>query len=112
MVVLSECYLQWLEGKSFTISFALNVSPKTFKRYVDDSHEKSENKQKSLQVLEILNKQDSFIQYAIEFENDQKQLSFLDIIITNNGTNSYDIKIFRKTAITNKHSAQYFPFSF
>ena len=101
MVVLSECYLQWLEGKSFTISFALNVSPKTFK-----------NKQKSLQFLEILNKQDSFIQYAIEFENDQKQLSFLDIIITNNGTNSYDIKIFRKTAITNKHSAQYFPFSF
>ena len=38
MVVLSECYLQRLEEKSIALSFVLNISPKTFKRYVDDSH--------------------------------------------------------------------------
>ena len=101
MVVLSECYLQRLQEKSIALSFALNLSPKTFKYYVDDSHARFENKQKSLQFLEILNKQDSSIQYTIEFENNQKQLNFLDITITNNGADSYDFKIFRKPAITN-----------
>ena len=101
MVVLSECYLQRLEEKSIALSFALNISLKTFKRYVDDSHARLENKQKSLQFFEILNKQDSSIQYNIEFENNHKQINFLDITITNNGTNSYDFKIFRKPAITN-----------
>ena len=49
----------------------------------------------------MLNKQDSSIQYTTEFENNLKQLNFLDITITNNGTNSYDFKILRKPAITN-----------
>ena len=101
MVVLSECYLQRLKEKCIALSFALNISPKTVKRYVDDSHARFANKQKSLQFLGILNKQDSSIQCTIEFENNQKQLNFLDITITNNGTNSYDFKIFRKPAITN-----------
>ena len=101
IVVLSECYLQRLEEKSVALSFALNISPKTFKRYVYDSHARFENKQKYIQFLEILNKQDSSIQYTIEFENYQKHLNFLDITITNNGTNSYDFKIFRKPAIRN-----------
>ena len=101
MVVLSKCYLQGLEEKSIALSFALNISPKTFKRYVDDSYARFENKQKSLQFLEILNKQDSSIQYIIEFENNQKQLDFLDITISNNGTNSYGFEIFRKPVITN-----------
>ena len=48
MVVLSECCLQRLEEKSIALSFALNISPKTFKRYVDDIHARFENKQKSL----------------------------------------------------------------
>ena len=55
----------------------------------------------SLQFLDILNSQDSSIQYTIEFENQNKQLSFLDITITNTGNNSYDFKIFWKTSITN-----------
>ena len=101
MVVLSECYLQRLEEKCIALSFALNISPKTFKRYVDDCHTRFKYKQKSLQFLEILNKQNSSIQYTTEFENDQKQLNFLDITVNNNGTNSYDFKIFRKPAITN-----------
>ena len=51
IVVLSECYLQRLEEKSVALSFALNISPKIFKRHVDDSHVRFENKQKSLQFL-------------------------------------------------------------
>ena len=58
MVVLSECYFKKLEEKFTALSFALNISPKTFKHYVDDSHARFENEQKSLQFLEILNKQD------------------------------------------------------
>ena len=60
-------------------------------------------KKKFLHFLEILNKQDSHIPYTIEFENNQEQLNFLDITINNNGTDSYDFKIFRKPAITNVH---------
>ena len=75
------------------------MPPKTFKCYVDDSHARFENKQKPLQVVEILNKPDSPIQYTIEFENEQ--LNFLDITITNNGTDSVDFKILRKPEITN-----------
>ena len=37
----------------------------------------------------------------IEFENENKQLNFLDIAITNIGNNSYGFKIFRKTLIAN-----------
>ena len=99
-IVLSECYLQTVEEKSIALSFDFNVSHKTFKRYIDDSHARFENKQKSPQFLEILNKQDSSIQYTMEFENDQKQLSFLDITITINKTSSYNSKIFRKLATT------------
>ena len=69
MVVLSECYLETLEEKSVALSFARNISPKTFKCYVDDSHVRFENKQKSLQFFKTLNKQDSSIQYTTEFEN-------------------------------------------
>ena len=53
MVVLSDGYLQRLEEKSIALSFALNISPKTFKRYVDNSRPRFEKKQKSLQFLEI-----------------------------------------------------------
>ena len=41
------------------------------------------------------------VNYTIEFENNQKQPNFLDITITNNRNDSYDFKIFRKSAITN-----------
>ena len=76
MVVSSECYLQKIEEKSIALSFALNVSPKTFKLYADDRHARFENKQKFLPFLEILDKQDSSIQYTNEFESNQKQLNF------------------------------------
>ena len=56
MVVLSECYHQILEEKSIALSFVLSISPKTFKRYVDDSHTRFKIKQNPLQFLKILNK--------------------------------------------------------
>ena len=49
----------------------------------------------------MLNCQDPSIQYTIEFENENKQLNFLDITFTSAGSNSYDLKIFWKTSITN-----------
>ena len=93
------------------------MPPKTFKYYVDDSQARFENKQKPLQVLEILNKLDSPIQYTIEFENNQKQLNVLDITITNNGTDSVDFKIVRKRDFTYKSNLTQtwpaiFPFHF
>ena len=106
MVVLSQCYLQRIE----------HISPKTFKRFVHDSYARFNNREQLLQFLDILNSQDSTfqIQYTIEFENENKQLNFLDITITNTSINSYDFKIFRKTSIKKctdktklKHSTTY-----
>ena len=101
MIVLSECYLQRIEHIFITQALTLNLAPKTFKRFVDDSHARFNNREQSLQFLDILNSQDPSIQYTIEFENENKQLSFLDVTITNTGNNSYDFKIFQKTSITN-----------
>ena len=101
MVVLPECYLQRIEHISITQALNLNLAPKTFKRFVDDSHARFNNREQSLQSLDILNSQDPSIQYTIEFENESKQLNFLDMTITNTGNNSYDLKIFRKKSITN-----------
>ena len=101
MVVLSECYLQRFKHISVIQAFTLNLAPKPFKRFVDDIHARFNNREQSLQFLDILNSQDPSIQYTIEFVNENKQLSFLDLTITNTGNNSYDFKIFRKTSITN-----------
>ena len=100
MVVLSECYLQRIEHISITQALTLNLAPKTFKIFADDSHARFNNREQSLQFLDILNSQDSSTQYTIELENENKQLSFLHVTITNTGNNSYDFKIFRKTSIT------------
>ena len=51
MVVPSEYYFQRCDEKYITLLFVLDVSPKTYKNYVDDSHAKLENKQKPLQFL-------------------------------------------------------------
>ena len=101
MVVLSESYLQRIEHISITQALNLNSAPKTFKRFFDDSHARFNNREQSLQFLDILNSQDPSIQYTIEFENENKQLNVLDITIPNTRNNSYDFKIFRETSIAN-----------
>ena len=40
------------------------------------------------------------IQCMIDFEYENKQLTFLDVTMTNTGINSYDLKIFWETSIT------------
>ena len=101
IVILTECYLQRIEHISITQALDLNLAPKTFKRFVDDFCARVNNREQSLQFLDILKNQDSLIQYTTEFENENKQLNFLDITISNTGNNSYNFKIFRKTSITN-----------
>ena len=83
IVVLSESYLQHLEHKAIAEALAIQIQPKTFKRYVDDSHARFTSKHHANTVQEILNKQDPAIQYTIEYENGNKSLNFLDINITN-----------------------------
>ena len=75
---------------------------KTFKRFVDDSRARFQNRSQASKFLEILNKQDPAIKYTFEFEDHKHSLIFLDINITNNTTNiKYEFKVHRKDAITN-----------
>ena len=45
MVVLSESYVQHLESKAIAEALIINIAPKTFRRYVDDSHARFNNKE-------------------------------------------------------------------
>ena len=61
--------------------FAIQIQPKTYKRYVDDSHACFTSRHHANTFQELLNKQDPAIQYTIEYENGNKSLNFLDINI-------------------------------
>ena len=101
MVVIAEGYLQFLEQKAMQKALSKNISLKTYRRYVDDSHARFESEECSLKFLEVLNKQDQQIQYTIESQNDDSELSFLDVTVTNNKQGRYNFKVHRKEAITN-----------
>ena len=81
MVVLSESYVQNLEHKAIAEALTLNLAPKTYRRYVDDTHARFTSKKQSRQFQNILNKQDKHIQFTIEDENKEMCLKFLDIKI-------------------------------
>ena len=102
-VVLSESYLQHLEHKALVEALTMQIQPKTFKRYVDDSHARFTSKHHANSFQKILNKQDPAIQYIIEYENENKSLNFLDINITNTINNKYEFKVHRKNVISNIH---------
>ena len=104
MVVLSESYLQHLEHRAIGEALAIPIQPKTFKRYVGDSHARFTSKRHVNTFQEILNKQDPTVLYTIEYENGNKSLNFLDINITNTINNKYEFKVRRKKAITNIHT--------
>ena len=103
MVVLAESFLQTLEKKALSIASDLPnpCCPITHRRYVDDSHDRFKDKPASEAFLKILNEQEPRIKYTAEYENDDKELNYLDITTTNTGRNSYSFKVFRKQAITN-----------
>ena len=44
MVVLSECYLQRIEHISTTQALTLNLAPKPFKKFIDGSHARFNNR--------------------------------------------------------------------
>ena len=66
-----------------------------------DSHARFGSKKNATEFLNVLNSQDPQIQYSIEYENDNKELDFLDVTIRNNLNHSYDFALYRKPAITN-----------
>ena len=82
MVILFECYLQRSEHVSIKQALKLNMTPNTFTRFFDDIHASFNAMDQSLQFLDIPNSKDQSTQYTIEFENENKQLSFLDVAIT------------------------------
>ena len=84
-------------------AFTIQIQPKTFKRYLDDSHAGFTSKHHPNTFQEFLNKQDPAIQYTIQYENENKFLNFLDINITNTINNKNEFKVHRKKAITNIH---------
>ena len=71
-----------------TQALNFNLTPKTFKRFVDDRYARFNNREQSLQFLDILNRQDPSIQYTTEFENGNTQLIFLDVSMRSTGNNS------------------------
>ena len=104
-VVLLESYLHKIEFKAITEALNYKIAPKTFRRFVNDSHARFQDRSHAKKFLEILNKQDPAIKYTAEFEDHENSLNFLDINITNNTTNrKYEFKVHRKNAITNIHN--------
>ena len=101
MVILAESYLQMIENKALQIAVNLNVAPITHRRYVDDTHDRFDNKENIKNFLNILNNQDPKIQFEPEYEKEDKSLDFLDTTIVNTKEGYYNFKVHRKAAITN-----------
>ena len=101
MVALSESYLQNLEKHAIELALKFSIAPKTFRRYVDDSHARFGSRKNATEFLNVLNSQDPQIQYTIQYKNDNKELNFLDVTIRNNLNHSYDFALYRKPSITN-----------
>ena len=101
MVVLSESYSHHLEKNAIELALTFNITPKTFRRYVDDSHAQFGSRNNATEFLNVLDSQDPQIQYNIEYENDHNGLNFLEVTIRNNLSHSYGFAVYRKPAITN-----------
>ena len=103
MVVLAESFLQTLEKNAMTIAASLPTPcvPKTHRRYVDDTHDRFTDKPLSQTFLAILNQQEPRVQYTAEYENEDKELNYLEITTKNSMSGSYEFNVFRKDAITN-----------
>ncbi|XP_065664533.1 uncharacterized protein LOC136086181 [Hydra vulgaris] len=101
MVVVVEALLQHLKTKALIIVEVRHFLPKTYRRYVDDSHARFNSIQNHDKFLELLNKQDPAIKYTSEKEYNKKELNFLDITVTNTNNSYYNFKIHKMSAITN-----------
>jgi len=103
MVVVAEGFIQDIEKRAFAIAKLPSNSacPITNRRYVDDSHDRFSTKRKCDKFLDIINSIEPNIKFTVEYENDKKELNFLDTTIINTGERKYEFKIHRKAAITN-----------
>ena len=101
MIVLSESYLKNLEKNAIELALRYDIAPKTFRRYVHDSHAHFGRRNNANKFLNVLNIPDLQVQYTIEYENEHKKLNFLDVTLKNNLSQSYDFAVYRKPAITN-----------
>ena len=50
-------------------ALSYRIAPKTFRRFVDNSHARFQERSHANKFLEILRKQDLVIKYTIEFED-------------------------------------------
>ena len=103
MVIMAEGFLQVIERNAINtaLSFPQPVAPITHRRYVDDTHDRFTTKETSEEFLRVLNSQEPRIQFEPEYEDNNKQLNFLDCTIINTRNGRYETKVFRKNAITN-----------
>ena len=77
MVVLSECYLEKIEFKAIAEALNYKIASKTFRRFVDGSHARFQDRSHANKFLEILKKQDPAIKYTVEFE-DHKHSKYIE----------------------------------
>ena len=103
MVVIAEAFLQYIERKAINKALRAkpSLAPITYKRYVDDSHCRFPSFDIADKFLDILNQEEPKIQFTIEYENEQKEMNFLDVTIKNTGEGNFIFKVYRKDAITN-----------
>ena len=80
-------------------SIPLNLSRKTYSRYVDNTHVQLKSKEQLREFQKILNKQDRHIPFTLEDENEEKYLNFLDIKIKNNN-GRYEFNVHHKPSLT------------
>ena len=90
-----------MKKNAIELALTFDIAPKTFCRYVDDSHARFGSRNNATEFLNVINSQDPKIQYTTEYENDHKKLSFLDVTIRNNLYQCYDFAVYRKPAMTN-----------
>ena len=76
------------------------IEPKSFVRYVDDSHARFRTFHQAEKFQKILNQQSEHIQYTMESEDATGSLNFLDINVRKDN-DCYALKVHRKNAITN-----------
>ena len=104
MVELSKSYFQKIECRVIMEAFNYKIGPETFKRFVDDSRARFQERSYADKFLEILDKQDPAIKYTVEFEDHKHSLNFSDINISNNTSNKkHEFEVHRKDAMTNMH---------
>ena len=72
MVVLSESYIQNLEHKDIAEALTLNLTPKTYRWYVDDTHARFTSKEQSCEFRNIVIKREKNIQFTTGDEHEEK----------------------------------------